>query len=390
MTVDQEHADEGARVANICELVEYISLLERMQRNHIGPIFDVSGARLQPLHCMEPALASAILLVSMQASLRLSLVAWVTFCLGHLASPESFSAVATPVLKVNVPTFTGAFPISEEATCGDWTSWVPPRADPALVMQIVSEDYVDVERNFIRLMELNSIFTRHHLYLMCMDDASVRIFASLGIRCVPLGMILFDTIHDLWKTRIRALSCLVMGGYDVIMSDADALWLGDPMEYFSLPSVRSSGVAASRGRMPLNLSSRWGATVCLGFILFRATGPGMDMLQRSMEEFVLRIGDDQIATNKAFDQLGVVWDEGSDMRLYNSTGLGKGTIDSLHGEDGPFVISLLPHSAFTRRCDSTPISNATVVAHCHSTKTVRNRSSWMQEANLWLVDSSDP
>ena len=81
-------------------------------------------------------------------------------------------------------------------------------------MQIVSEDYVDLERNFMRLMELNSVFTRHHLYLMCMDNASVQTFASLGIRCVPLDLLPFDSIHDVWKTRIRALSCLVMEGYN--------------------------------------------------------------------------------------------------------------------------------------------------------------------------------
>lgn len=288
-----------------------------------------------------------------------------------------------------MPALTAASSISDNATCGEWASWVPPRADPALVMQVVSEEYVDLERNFIRLMELNSAFTRHHLYLMCMGDVSVRIFASLGIRCVPLRALSFNTVHDLWKTRVRAVSCLVMEGYHVIMSDADALWLGDPMDYFNLPDVRSSSVVASRGRIPVHLSDMWGTTMCLGFILFRATGPGMNMLQRSMEEYVVTIGDDQIATNKALQDLGVVWDEDSDMRLFNSTGLGKGTVDRLRGDDGPFVVSLLPHSAFTRRCDSTPISNATVVAHCHSRKRVGSRVSWMQEANLWLVNSSD-
>lgn len=178
-----------------------------------------------------------------------------------------------------------------------------------------------------------------------------------------------------------------MEGYDVIMSDADALWLRDPMEYLGLPGVRSSSVVASRGNLPFNLSDRWGATMCLGFILFRATGPGMDKLQKAMQAFVLNLGDDQIAANQAVARLGVIWDEDSDMRLYNSTGLGRGTIENLFGEEGPFVITLLPHSAFTRQCGNTPISSETVVAHCHSRKHVVKRVSWMQEANLWLLDT---
>ncbi|CAM9585429.1 unnamed protein product [Laminaria digitata] len=288
------------------------------------------------------------------------------------------------------PTSTGPSPITENFTCGDWASWVPPRTDPALVMQVVSEDYVDVERNFMRLMELNSVFTRHHLYLMCMDDVSVEIFAALGIRCVPLSALSFNTIRDVWRMRVRVLSCLVMAGNDVIMSDADALWLRDPMEYFSLPEVRNSSVVASRGNLPFNISNRWGATMCLGFVLFRATGHGMDVLQKSMEKLVSRLGDDQIVANKVVDKLGVVWDEDSDMRLLNSTGLGRGTVDKLHGDDGPFVITLLPHSAFTRQCITTPITNETVVAHCHSRKNVGKRVSWMQRANLWSFDGSDP
>ena len=328
----------------------------------------------------------------MKLALCSSIVAWVTLSKrwGQLASPQSSSALAAPSIQGTVPVLNGGSIIPEDPTCVEWVSWVPPRTYPALVMQIVSEDYVDLERNFMRLMELNSVFTRHHLYLMCMDNASVQTFASLGIRCVPLDLLPFDSIHDVWKTRIRALSCLVMEGYNVIMSDADALWLGDPMTYFSLPAVRNSSVVSSRGNMPWRLSKKWGVALCLGFILFRATGPGMDMLQMSMEEIVLDRGDDQVAANKAVNRLGVVWDEDSDMRLYNSTGLGRGVIGRLGSDDNPFVISLLPHNAFTRRCDSNPISNETVVAHCHSTRRVGKRVYWMQEANLWLLDGSDP
>lgn len=305
-------------------------------------------------------------------------------------STELSSAVTSPVLEEMSSALTGPSPITNNSTCGEWASWVPPRTDPALVMQVVSEDYIDLERNFMRLMELNSVFTRHNMYLMCMDNASVDIFASLGIRCVPLSALPFNSIHDVWKTRVRALSCLVVEGYDVIMSDADALWLRDPMEYFDLPSVRSSSMVASRGSLPFSLSNRWGATLCLGFILFRAAGPIMDKIQRYIQHFVSRIADDQIAVNKAVGRVGVTWDKESDMRLVDSTGLGRGTIKRLRSDDGPFVITLLPHSAFTRDCRSTPISNETVVAHCHSRKKVGRRVSWMHEANLWLMDNTNP
>ena len=159
------------------------------------------------------------------------------------------------------------------------------------------------------------------------------------------------------------------------------------MEYFALPGVKSSSVVASRGDFPASLRKRWGVTMCMGFILFRSTGPAMDKLQRLIESIVKRIGDDQIATNTAVVRLGITWDDESDMRYKNSTALGRGTIEALQGDGGPFIVTLLPHSAFTRRCIDTPISNETVVAHCYERK-VANKISWMKEENLWLKNIS--
>ena len=76
--------------------------------------------------------------------------------------------------------------------------------------QVVSKDYIPVERNFIRLMELNSALSRQHLYLVCMDDESLEFFAeSMGIRCVPLSGFHLSSNRQLWVLRVRLLSCLV-------------------------------------------------------------------------------------------------------------------------------------------------------------------------------------
>ncbi|CAN0423453.1 unnamed protein product, partial [Laminaria digitata] len=211
----------------------------------------------------------------------------------------------------------------KNVTCGEWASWIPPRTSPAVVMQVVSEDY----------------------------------------------------------------------GYDVIMSDSDALWLGDPMDSITLPAVSASSIIASRGSFPYGLGELWGTTICMGFILFRATGASMDTFQDVMERIVLRTGDDQIAVNRAALGLGIAWDEGSDMRYENSTGIGKGTIAGLSGgeETGPFEVTLLPHNKFTRECAATPISKETTVAHCHYGKKERRvKEAWMRDANLWSPGFSSP
>lgn len=282
--------------------------------------------------------------------------------------------------------------VSPNSTCGDWVAWITPTSAPAVVMQVVSKDYIDVERNFIRLMEMNSVFTRHDLYLMCADEESLQYFDStMGIRCISLAG--FDDMgsHDnIWKLRVRVLSCLVEWGQDVIMSDADALWLGDPMQDFAAPPAANSSIVASRGSYPRKLGDQWGSTICMGFILFRTGGNGdMREFLEKIQQLVLENGDDQVAVNSAASHLGIEWDkQGGDMRYEESQGFGFGTIDSLTDDHGwPFAVTLLPHNKYTRQCLQTPLSEITVVAHCRSPKRAGAKIDWMRKAGLWSLEN---
>lgn len=149
------------------------------------------------------------------------------------------------------------------------------------------------------------------------------------------------------------------------MSDADALWLSDPMADFNLPGVRESSIVASRGQFPDMMQLKWGGTtMCMGFILFRATPPdAMKQLLDEMNSLVQVNEDDQISVNEAVDNLGVVWRDGSDMRFEESTDLAFGTIPNLTDSRlESIAITLLPHSKYTRVCGES-LSNVTV-AHC--------------------------
>ncbi|CAN0442308.1 unnamed protein product, partial [Ectocarpus fasciculatus] len=77
-------------------------------------------------------------------------------------------------------------------------------------------------------MEQHSSLTRDNLYLICLDEASVKgIESALGIRCVLLQRDRWPR-GDIWELRVRAARCLLLAGYNVVVSDADAVWLNDP------------------------------------------------------------------------------------------------------------------------------------------------------------------
>ena len=273
---------------------------------------------------------------------------------------------------------------SGNSTCSDWTSWIPPRTDPAIIMQVVSEGYLPVQKNFIALIEANSGFTRENIFLICLDEESEREVALMGIRCAPLSVGGWkDGLRFVWQLRVRVLSCLLEAGHSVILSDSDALWLKDPTLDFDLPEVRGSSIVASRGSFPGELGGQWGSTLCMGFIFFRA-GPGVNTVLVDMERLVMKLGDDQKAINYALDGLGIEWDMASDMRYILSTDFGKGTVAGL--DQGAFHVTLLPHNKYTRKCDQVSIGADTAVAHCHSKKQGPSKIAWMREENLWVVD----
>lgn len=276
-------------------------------------------------------------------------------------------------------------PIRHDSGCPNILSWVPPGHHPAVVMQAVTGTYVPVEENFIIHMERVSILNRGDLFVMCLDEEAEQKLSRLGVTCAPLEG--FEGHRDLWTVRVKVLSCLIEAGHDVLLSDSDALWLKDPLQdIFLSHDTAGSEVISQRGSFPANFGKKWGSTICMGFAFFRARSRGMSTFLDRFHKTVDSAGDDQIAVNRVVSEMGIEWEKQGDygdMRYSDSTGVGRGVVKGLPDD---FTVSLLPHSTYTRRCDKTPISERTVVAHCLSAKVAHTKIDWMKEKGLWLVE----
>lgn len=291
-------------------------------------------------------------------------------------------------VEIDQATATSTVPVLLEASCADYVAFIPPRSDPAVVLQVLSKEYLEIEQNFVYHMELNSLFTRDSLYLICLDTTSSRsIESTLGIRCVNLeepqdGW----TRAHVWNVRAKVNRCLLMAGYNVLLSDADAVWLEDPMKDMDLLGVSKSNIVAQRDLRPRYVAEIWGVTLCFGFIFFRAGGTLLPRLLETVASIARKIKDDQKALNLALFSLGIVWDEDGDMTCQTSTRVGRGVI---RDGDESFVVSLLPHSSYPRWCERAPISpNRTVVAHCLSKRKGPEMSIWMKSAGVWHVSEN--
>lgn len=82
--------------------------------------------------------------------------------------------------------------------------------------------------------------------------------------------------------------------HDVIMSDSDALWLKDPIEDMKLHGIDQSDLITQRGSFPVELGKRWGATMCMGFVVFKSGTQEMTKFVKMLGKLVRERGDDQV------------------------------------------------------------------------------------------------
>lgn len=306
-----------------------------------------------------------------------SWVVWLSVCCTTSRADGSVDGNTPNTVSV----FGAPATVSTASSCQDFVALMPPQSDPAVVLQVLSEGYIEIEQNFVYQMEKHSSLTRDHLYMLCVDDASAeRIESALGIRCVRLNLGKSWNRGAVWMLRVKINRCLLLAGTNVIVSDADAVWLNDPFEDMKRLGVSNSNIVGQRDLRPRDVSEYWGVTLCFGFVFFRAGGVTMSRVLDTTATIVKKNHDDQKALNLALFALGLVWDEEGDMACQSSTGIGTGFIGD---NDESFVVSLLPHSTYPRWCEYSPVSNSTVVAHCLSTIKGKGMSSWMRRVGAW-------
>ncbi|KAJ8605603.1 hypothetical protein CTAYLR_000055 [Chrysophaeum taylorii] len=117
-----------------------------------------------------------------------------------------------------------------------------------------------------------------------------------------------DKLAALWNARAVALETILVGcnlqGKQVLHSDVDVVFVRDPR-----PKILEASCdhCFGAGEFPQELATKWQTpTACAGFAAHRATTAFGANLAKRVRELTRIVGDDQVATNRALDELG--WD----------------------------------------------------------------------------------
>lgn len=226
------------------------------------------------------------------------------------------------------------------------TDWLPrPFRKTARSKQLIAvfanDAYRPVLQNWMAAMQRIGI--RNYM-VVALDRKLFCYLEARGVRtlyrpCEP-------ALGELWIHRLNVISELLERGHDVIHSDADAVWLKNPLPYLdALPH----DMLFSQGTVwPPDVQEQWGFVLCCGFFMLRSNVRTRSFV-RKLKARVRRDRDDQISCNRLLCETGTRWEEAR--QPYPLTFRGTGLICSpevREGHCGDLTLALLPHRLFQR------------------------------------------
>lgn len=251
--------------------------------------------------------------------------------------------------------------IASRASCG-----------PAIIV-FADSPYRAVIRNWIGYAQASGVV---NIVIIALDEALATEMRESGIACVELPPV--GSLEGLWIIRARLFAALCRANVDFIHSDADAIWLRNPVE-------RAFGfdvdISFSQGTVwPSDIAVQWGFVVCCGFFAVRGSLRTSKYFE-AVASLTENENDDQIAANRVLDTTGVKWRLPEVRRIRSLNDQVFFTFDEpLFGYSEALTAVLLPHYEFSRMPE---LPNKVYVAHPLSAKTSISKINMLRQLGLW-------
>lgn len=181
-----------------------------------------------------------------------------------------------------------------------------------IAFAIISQEYIQIGLNWVFAMRkigltnfliiagdqststrLNAIGVKHVLATVDERALSPSFVSVTGFRAKGLAVSAF---------KFPVVQFLLKAGYTVVLSDADAVWLKDPM-----PHLRHADLSFQRVVYhPPQIARLWGFSACSGFLAFRHGPRSLEFVERCIEEHRMVLSD-QVAVNLALLEADPNW-----------------------------------------------------------------------------------
>lgn len=246
--------------------------------------------------------------------------------------------------------------------------------NPPFIVTFSNERYIPVARNWLAAIEAAGVAAP--VRIVALDDATRKAFPSEKVLYRPCDA---SGFADIMAFRITVLRELLANSSGLIHSDADAVWLRDP-----LPMINRCGgdMVFSQGTVwPPDVHSRTGIVLCCGLYYLRNTGPVRRFMAR-VEARVACDRSDQASVNRQLLEDGIEWRVDDPYAIpFGDTYFTASRQVIRSRSDQPFAVSVLPHHLFPRLM---PAADPEVfVAHPLSPKTCEGSVAVLSQYGLW-------
>jgi len=211
--------------------------------------------------------------------------------------------------------------------------------------------------------------------VVCLDQQLADFMVSIGKPCI--ADLVGGDLASISQARLHVIDNLLGNGTSVLLTDADAVWIKNPMEF-----LKDADIVTQRGSFPPQVAKHLGATACTGFAYFAGNSAASSFFHEEvMGKFQ---GDDQTALNEALIDNGIHFDR--KLEYEQSRQIDRGIVPAkVHRRE--LHVAFLDHYRFPRKCMADTIHADTVVAHCLTDKTGDSKISQMKKMSLyWLKD----
>lgn len=107
--------------------------------------------------------------------------------------------------------------------------------------------------------------------------------------------------------RLKVMQTLLDHGYHVLHSDANAVWINDPLP--EIDALDDCDLIASQATVrPPDALATMGVVVCCGFLVVRAGTASCELMGDAIAELRQGPPDEQVAFNRALVARGMLWD----------------------------------------------------------------------------------
>lgn len=250
-----------------------------------------------------------------------------------------------------------------------------------LIVTFVSSPYISVGWNW--LYAIHKVQPDADLLVVALDSETKDAFgdSSVDVLFRPLDE---GNLGELWVHRLDVLIELLDHGRDIVHSDADAVWVKNPLP---LMQGASSDMVFSQGTVwPTDVHGKRGIVLCCGLFFLRNTPEVRDFLGR-IGRRVAEERDDQVSINRELDDILGPWhvEEPYSIEFRGTRFTASRELMSATSQSG-ISVAVIPHHVVPRII--TMLGEQVMVAHPFSGKTCEEKEQVLSGLGLWEPDQS--